>query len=69
MRVWNVRETKGEGGLPKIGINVEGIVGQTGGYAASEIEMERDRERDGDRARDGGISGICKFFPLLPVLF
>ncbi|RXH73932.1 hypothetical protein DVH24_016754 [Malus domestica] len=36
--------------------------GQTGGYAASEIEIER----DGDRARDGGISGICKFFPLLP---
>ncbi|RXH96087.1 hypothetical protein DVH24_008587 [Malus domestica] len=38
--------------------------GQTGGYAASEIEIDR----DGDRARDGGISGICKFFPLLPVL-
>ncbi|KAM2675824.1 hypothetical protein EV1_002553 [Malus domestica] len=60
MRVWNVRETKGEGGLQKIGINVERIVGQT----ASEIEIET--ERDGDRVRDGGISGICKFFPLLP---
>ncbi|RXI09863.1 hypothetical protein DVH24_001607 [Malus domestica] len=46
-----------------LGIDGEGIVGQTGGHAASEIEMEREGERDGDSEREKGILGICKSFP------
>ena len=56
-------ECQGDGGLPKNGIDGEGIVGQTGGHAASEIrDRERQRERRGQREREG-FQGFANSYP------